>query len=149
MDGRPSPRRERGSVALVPQAPRHPRLMREQLDETWRCRLREQPARFRERGQLRVVDGVLRLPRDQPRYAPLEVDGHVLPLLWRALGRGDEPEDVLLGSVSQLLDPPTLARTAPQVVVDRVRDDLRGPLDLDAVLAGIGDLLLASHLPRS
>ena len=39
-------------------------------------------------------------------------------------------------------------RAPPEVVVDRVGRDLGPALDRDAVLARVGDLLLATHLPR-
>src|SRR5680860_1742442 len=60
---------------------------------------------------------------------------------------GDQLEDVVLGGVAEVLDPAPLRRAAPEVVVDRVWGHLGAALDRDAVLAGIGDLLLAAHLP--
>ena len=65
----------------------------------------------------------------------------------RLLGPGHELEHVVLGRVVEVLDPAALARAAPEVVVDRVRRRLAAALDRDAVLARVGDLLLAAHPP--
>ena len=77
----------------------------------------------------------------------LELDRHRLRLVGRQLGPGDQLEDVVLGRVAEILDPAALRGAAPEVVVDRVGGDLGAALDRDAVLAGVGDLLLAAHLP--
>ena len=53
------------------------------------------------------------------------------------------------GGSREVLDRPALGRAAPDVVVDRVRRSFRPSLDRDAVLAGVGDLLLAAHLPAA
>ena len=81
------------------------------------------------------------------RQAGLEADRHRLRLVGRLLGPGDELEDVVLGRVVEVLDPAALRGAAPEVVVDRVGSDLGAALDRDPVLAGVGDLLLAAHLP--
>ena len=70
-----------------------------------------------------------------------------LGLVGRLLGAGDELEDVVLGRVVEVLDPAPLRGAAPEVVVDRVGRHLGAALDRDAVLARVGDLLLAAHLP--
>ncbi len=82
-------------------------------------------------------------------HPALELDLHDLRLLGGLFGAGDELKDVVLGSVVEILDPATLGGATPQVVVDRVGDDLGAALDGDAVLARVGDLLLAAHLPRA
>ena len=84
-----------------------------------------------------------RRPARRPRTRP-STD---LGLVGRLLGPGDELEDVVLGRVVEVLDPAALRGAAPEVVVDRVGRDLGAALDRDAVLAGVGDLLLAAHLP--
>src|SRR5205085_6837351 len=57
---------------------------------------------------------------------------------------------IVLRGVVKVFDPPALARAPPEVVVDRIRDPhLRAALDLDPMLARVGDLLLASHLPAA
>ena len=53
------------------------------------------------------------------------------------------------GACVEVLDPLALGRAAPEVVVDRVRRRLGAALDRDAVLARVGDLLLAAHLPAA
>ena len=88
-----------------------------------------------------------RSPFEADRDAGLELDRHRLRLVGRQLGPGDELEDVVLGRVAEVLDPAALRGAAPEVVVDRVGRDLGAALDRDAVLAGVGDLLLAAHLP--
>ena len=90
-----------------------------------------------------------------PRRSPLSATGRpasnvsstVSGSSGRELGPRDELEDVVVGRVHEVLDPLALARAAPQVVVDRVRRGLGAALDRDAVLAGVGDLLVAAHLP--
>ena len=79
----------------------------------------------------------------RPRTRPSTVCG----LVGRLLGAGDELEDVVLGRVVEVLDPAPLRGAAPEVVVDRVGRDLGAALDRDPVLARVGDLLLAAHLP--
>ena len=51
--------------------------------------------------------------------------------------------------MGEILDPLALRGAAPQVVVDRVRRALGAALDRDAVLARVGDLLVAAHRPRA
>ena len=70
-----------------------------------------------------------------------------LGLVGRLLGAGDELEDVVLGRVVEVLDPAALRGAPPEVVVDRVGRRLGAALDRDPVLARVGDLLLAAHLP--
>jgi hypothetical protein len=82
----------------------------------------------------------------------LEIQGDGLRLVRRLLRAGDELEDVVLGGMLEVLDPATLRGAPPEVVVDRVRGSALGALaraglDRDPVLAGVGDLLLAAHLP--
>ena len=72
-----------------------------------------------------------------------------LRLVGRELGPRDELEDVVVGRVREVLDPLALRGPAPEVVVDRVRSGLRAALDRDPVLARVGDLLVAAHLPRA
>ncbi len=84
--------------------------------------------------------------------AALELDLHDLRLIGRELGTGDELEHVVLGRVLEILDPAALRRAPPQVVVDRVGRFRLGALgwvrlDRYPMLAGVGDLLLAAHLP--
>ena len=79
----------------------------------------------------------------------LELDLDGLRLVGRELGPRDELEDVVVGRVGEVLDPLALGGAAPQVVVDRVRRALRAALDRDAVLARVGDLLVAAHRPRA
>ena len=95
------------------------------------------------------VDEAEALAVERDRQAGLEADRDRLGLVWCLLGPGDELEDVVLGRVVQILDTASLRGAAPEVVVDRVGSDLGPALDRDAVLAGIGDLLLAAHLPRA
>ena len=91
----------------------------------------------------------------RPRRSPSSETGrpasnpsrHRLGLVGRLLGPADQLEDVVLGGVVEILDPASLRGAAPEVVVDRVGRDLGAALDRDAVLAGVGDLLLAAHLP--
>jgi hypothetical protein len=78
------------------------------------------------------------------RHALLEGDVDRLRLVGRPLGRRDELEDVVVGRVREILDPASLRGAAPEVVVDRVRRDLGAALDGDAVLARVGDLLVAA-----
>ena len=84
---------------------------------------------------------------ERDRHPRLELDRDRLGLVRRLLRAGDQLEDVVLGRVVEVLDPATLRGAAPEVVVDRVGRDLGAALDRDAVLAGVGDLLLAAHLP--
>ena len=88
-----------------------------------------------------------RLAVDRDRAALLEADRDDLRLVGRLLGARDELEDVVVRSVREILDPLALRRAAPDVVVDRVRRRLGAALDGDVVLARVGDLLLAAHLP--
>ena len=88
-----------------------------------------------------------RSPFKRDRDAGLELDRDRLGLVGRLLGAGDQLEDVVLGRVVEVLDPAALRGAAPEVVVDRVGRDLGAALDRDAVLARVGDLLLAAHLP--
>ena len=83
------------------------------------------------------------------RHAALELDLHHLRLVGRELGPRHELEDVVVRRVREVLDPLALGRAPPQVVVDRVRRRLRAALDRDPVLARVGDLLVAAHLPRA
>ena len=83
------------------------------------------------------------------RHAALELDLHHLRLVGRQLGPRHELEDVVVRRVREVLDPLALGRPAPQVVVDRVRRGLRPALHRDPVLARVGDLLVAAHLPRA
>ena len=91
----------------------------------------------------------------RPRRSPLSATGTpasnstvtVSASSGASSGPGDELEDVVLGRVVEVLDPATLRGAAPEVVVDRVGRHLGAALDRDAVLAGVGDLLLAAHLP--
>ena len=82
------------------------------------------------------------------RHAALERHLDHLRLVRRELRPRDELEDVVVGRVREVLDPLALGRAPPQVVVDRVRRALRAALDRDPVLARVGDLLVAAHLPR-
>ena len=83
------------------------------------------------------------------RHSVLEPDHHVLGLVRRLLGPGDELEDVVARGLFDVLDRTALGGAAPEVVVDRVGRRLGAALDRDPVLAGVGDLLLASHLPAA
>ena len=73
----------------------------------------------------------------------------VCGLVGRLLRRRDDLEHVVARRLGQVLDRPALGRAAPDVVVDRVRRHLGAALDRDAVLARVGDLLLAPHLPAA
>src|SRR5665811_941252 len=73
--------------------------------------------------------------------APYSIDDN----LWGRSSEGRWIED--LGHAPEVLDPAALRGAAPEVVVDRVRGDLGAALDRDPVLARVGDLLLAAHLP--
>src|SRR4051812_44430077 len=65
----------RGLLVLAPaQAVRHARLQRPQLDEARRRLLREETAGVRERGELRVVDGVRGVAADDARVALVELE---------------------------------------------------------------------------
>ena len=77
----------------------------------------------------------------------LEADPDQLGLVGGLLGPGDELEDVVGRRLVEVLDRAALRGAAPEVVVDRVRAHLGAALDRDRVLARVGDLLLASHLP--
>ena len=86
------------------------------------------------------------------RHALLEGQLEGLRLVRRFLGAGDELEDVVVGRMLEILDPAALRGAAPEVVVDRVRRLALGSvraLDRDVVLARVGELLLAAHLPRA
>ena len=93
------------------------------------------------------VDQAEPLAVEADRHPRLELDGDRLRLVGRLLGPGDELEDVVLGGVVEVLDPAALRGAAPEVVVDRVGRRLGPALDRDPVLARVGDLLLAAHLP--
>ena len=82
-------------------------------------------------------------------HAALEADHHVLGLVGRLLRPRDELEHVVARRLLEVLDRPALGGAAPEVVVDRVRRRLGSALDGDAVLARVGDLLLAAHLPAA
>ena len=86
---------------------------------------------------------------ERHRNAPLEPDLNGLGLIGRLLGPGDELEDVVVGGVVEVLDPATLARAPPEVVVDRIRRDLVAALQRDPVLARVLELLLAAHPPAA
>ena len=88
-----------------------------------------------------------RSPSSETGHAALEPDPHQLGLVGRPLGRRDELEDVVGRRRLQVLDRASLRGAPPEVVVDRVGRDLGAALDRDPVLAGVGDLLLAAHLP--
>ena len=100
-------------------------------------------------GALEQLDDAQPLAVERHRHAALEADGDDLGLVGRQLGAGDELEDVVVGRVVELLDPAPLRRAPPEVVVDRVRRVLGAALDRDPVLARVGDLLLAPHLPAA
>ncbi len=97
--------------------------------------------------RLEQLDQPEPLAVERDREAGLEADGDGLGLVRRLLGPGHQLEDVVVGGVVEVLDPAPLRGAAPEVVVDRVRRDLGAALDRDPVLAGVGDLLLAAHLP--
>ncbi len=101
------------------------------------------------RDALEQVDQPQFLAVDRHGHAALESDPHGLRLVRRLLGRRDELKDVVVGGMLEILDPAALRRAAPQVVVDRVRRDLRAALQRDPVRSGVLDLLLATHLPAS
>ena len=75
-------------------------------------------------------------------------DPDQLRLVGRVLGRRHELEHVVGGRLVEVLDRAALRRAPPEVVVDRIRGrGLVRALDRDPVLARVGDLLLAAHLP--
>ena len=84
---------------------------------------------------------------ERHRQAALELQLDPLRLIGRAARRRDQLEDVVVGGVVEILDPATLRRAPPEVVVDRVGRDLGAALDRDPVLARVLDLLLAAHRP--
>ena len=100
-------------------------------------------------GALEQLDDPQALAVERHRHAALEADRDDLGLVGRELGPGHELEDVVVGRVVELLDPAPLRRAPPEVVVDRVGRVLGAALDRDAVLARVGDLLLAPHLPAA
>ncbi len=98
------------------------------------------------------LDEAEALAVERDRDATLEAQLDLLGLVWRLLGPRHELEDVVVGRVLEILDPAPLRGAAPEVVVDRVGRFRLGSLgwvglDRDAVLARVGDLLLAAHLP--
>ena len=92
---------------------------------------------------------------DQPEALPVEAHGQtaleaeldLLGLVGCLLRARDELEHVVVGGVAEVLDPAALRGASPEVVVDRVGHHLGALLERDPVLAGVGDLLLAAHLP--
>ena len=84
---------------------------------------------------------------DRDRPALLELDLDELRLVGRLARVGDQLEHVVARRLAQVLDRAALRRAAPEVVVDRVRRRLGAALHRDAVLARVGDLLLAPHRP--
>ena len=81
-----------------------------------------------------------RLEAERPRSAARRA---------RSSGRVTSWKTSSSGAWRDVLDPAALRRAAPEVVVDRVRRGLGAALDRDAVLAGVGDLLVAAHLPAA
>ena len=100
-------------------------------------------------GALEQLDEAEPLAVERDRHARARTRPRRLGLVGRLLGPRHELEDVVVGRVREVLDPAALGGAAPEVVVDRVRRDLGPALDRDAVLARVGDLLLAAHLPAA
>ena len=101
-------------------------------------------------GALEQLDDPQPLAVERHRHAALEARRSTTSgSSGRQLGPRDELEDVVVGRVVEVLDPAALRRASPEVVVDRVRRVLGAALDRDAVLARVGDLLLAPHLPAA
>ncbi len=82
----------------------------------------------------------------QPSSKPISI---VCRLVGRTLRRRDGLPHVVARRLGEVLDRPAFGGAAPDVVVDRVGRSLRPALDGDAVLARVGDLLLAAHLPAA
>ena len=103
------------------------------------------------------ISAVRSISSTSPRRSPSRLTGRPRSkpssICWGSSGASsgarDELEHVVVGGVPEVLDPAALRRASPEVVVDRVRHHLGALLERDPVLAGVGDLLLAAHLPRA
>ena len=93
------------------------------------------------------LDQAEALAVERDRQPGLEADLTVSGSSGASSGRVTSWKTSSSGACVEVLDPAPLRGAAPEVVVDRVGSDLGAALDRDPVLAGVGDLLLAAHLP--